>query len=181
MDTLCTVRLTMVACIVSMLTVMAGTPQNPWLWSCLRDTMGLPWSETQLGQEMFVVFMCMDFVVLMLLLPLSVAGPKGATTEKRRLSRKTRTVLWLLRTLWSLKGSKIRGLKQRPAAPKPVDTCVEALKKATFERQWSDASTSPGSSRDSTPCSSPDLDSAESPESVPDFPQIPQSVSIETH
>merc|ERR1712060_1029753 len=105
-------------------------------------------SETQFGREAFVLLLFTDFVVLMSIF-LSRRIKQNKPRMKRRPSRKTRTAVWLVEKLWSLKGSKIRGLKRRSTS-KDIEF-VKRLKPSTCEAYDSDVSTSPGSSCASSP------------------------------
>lgn len=141
MDPVGTVRFAIMICIVSMLVVMAGMPQNPWLWSCLRDS------------ETFTFILIVDLIALMAMFPNMFKQDEQEL--KRRPSRKTRTALWLLEKFWSLKGSKIRGLRRRSTSKSFVDEPFPELVKQFTSEFDSDASTSPGSSRMSSPMPSP--------------------------
>lgn len=93
---------------------LAGTPQDPLLWAWIRDVMGLPWTQNQLAVELLVVVLALDLLAIVALLLSELS--QWRKKKLQRESLKTRTFNWLLASLWSLKGSRVRGQRRRSSA-----------------------------------------------------------------
>jgi hypothetical protein len=179
------IRLAMSLGIFGMSAVVVGTPENPWFWAFVRDVMGLPWNQAQLGYEILSVMLGLNLLTIGLLLMPKL--PRWVSTGPRKRSKKEQTVAWIwilwsckvawfASTIWSfLRGSGVRGMNKRRSSrldrmsSRPlcgsgsVDPRMpEPTKDFKIVPDIDDASTCAGSAR-SSPCSMP----SKSPMSMP--------------
>jgi len=143
---ICHLRAALVTSIMSMLTVVAGTPENPWLWSSARDALGLPWNKSQLVQEVLIFIVILDCVgVGILLHRRRAAASQPKPLRRRRPSLGTQTAHWFADSV----SSGIRTLRTGSK-----DACGE---KKAHDSGDEDCSTDAGSSRAASPCVSPSM------------------------
>jgi len=128
-------------CIVIVLQVLVGTPENPWLFAFFREVF-----ESYPGgaRGACALLICLDLLALLTLHLHASSGASAPSAVQRRPSLRTRTLLWFHAKVWALKGSRVRGFKRRHASLDSVDVPVapvHAKTAALLERQESTSTT----------------------------------------
>uniref|UniRef100_A0A7S2IXX2 Uncharacterized protein n=1 Tax=Alexandrium andersonii TaxID=327968 RepID=A0A7S2IXX2_9DINO len=167
-------HVTLFFCVVIVLQVLVGTPENPWLFACLRDLL----DSYPSARDVIALLLCLDLLALLALQGQSMQTDHVGGLKRRRPSLRTRTLLWFRAKLWALKGSRVRGFRRRhpdsiavEVPPKSVeapdnDTTSTVANSApgSPESSWSNMSrqTSPAMSRQTSPLRLPEVFEEES-------------------